>query len=92
MSQVPGSGHVLPASWESLAGFRAALEGRRSRLAKGLSMLPLILFGASVAFGLIAWTIVAVRYMWPYLRARPRAEALRPLPCCTASASSGFPS
>ena len=42
-------------------------------------MPPLILFGASVAFGLIAWTIVAVRYMWPYLRARPRAEALRPL-------------
>ena len=42
-------------------------------------MSPLILFGASVAFGLIAWTIVAVRYLWPYLRARPRAEALRPL-------------
>ena len=42
-------------------------------------MPPLIRFGASVAFGLIAWTIVAVRYMWPYLRARPRAEALRPL-------------
>ena len=42
-------------------------------------MPPLILFGASVAFGLIAWTIVAVRYMWPWLRARPRAEALRPL-------------
>jgi hypothetical protein len=42
-------------------------------------MPPLILFGASVAFGLIAWTIVAVRHMWPYLSARPRAEALRPL-------------
>jgi hypothetical protein len=42
-------------------------------------MPPLILFGASVAFGFIAWTIVAVRYMWPWLRARPRAEALRPL-------------
>jgi hypothetical protein len=42
-------------------------------------MLPLILFGASVAFGFIAWTIVAVRYLWPWLRARPRAEALRPL-------------
>jgi hypothetical protein len=40
-------------------------------------MPPQILFGASVAFGFIAWTIV--RYMWPYLRARTRAEALRPL-------------
>jgi len=38
-----------------------------------------ILFGASVAFGLIVWTIVAVKYMWPYLRDRTRAEALRPL-------------
>ena len=38
-----------------------------------------ILFGASVAFGLIVWTIVAVEYMWPYLRDRTRAEALRPL-------------
>jgi hypothetical protein len=42
-------------------------------------MPPQILFGASVAFGFIAWTIVAVHYMWPYLRARTRAEALRPL-------------
>ena len=36
-------------------------------------------FGASVAFGFIAWTIVAVRYVWPYLRDQTRAEALRPL-------------
>jgi hypothetical protein len=42
-------------------------------------MLPQILFGVSVAFGFVAWTIVAVRYMWPCLRDRARAEALRPL-------------
>ena len=42
-------------------------------------MPPLILFGASVAFGLIAWTVVAVQYVWPYLRDRAPAEALRPL-------------
>ena len=61
----------------ALAGFRAALKGRNSRLAKELSMPPLILFGASVAFGLIAWTVVAVRYLWPYLRDRPRAASSR---------------
>ena len=42
-------------------------------------MPPQILFGVSVAFGFIAWTIVAVQYVWPYLRDRTRAEALRPL-------------
>ena len=42
-------------------------------------MPPQILFGASVAFGFIAWIIVAVQYVWPYLRDRTRAEALRPL-------------
>jgi hypothetical protein len=46
---------------------------------KELSMPPQILFGASVAFGFIAWTIVAVQYLWPYLRDRTRAEGLRPL-------------
>ena len=33
----------------------------------------------SIAFSLIAWGIVAARYIWPELRLRPRAEALRPL-------------
>jgi hypothetical protein len=42
-------------------------------------MLPQALFGASVVFGFIAWTIVAVQYIWPCLRDRTRAEALRPL-------------
>src|SRR5580704_17007070 len=33
----------------------------------------------SIAFSSIAWGIVAARYIWPELRLRPRAEALRPL-------------
>jgi len=36
-------------------------------------------FSASIAFSLIAWGMVAVRYIWPELRLRSRAEALRPL-------------
>lgn len=38
-----------------------------------------LIFFASVAFGFTAWGIVAARYIWPVLRLRPRAEALRPL-------------
>lgn len=37
------------------------------------------LFGLSVAFGFIAWGIVAAQYIWPALRERARADALRPL-------------
>jgi hypothetical protein len=36
-------------------------------------------FFASIAFSLIAWGVVAARYLWPDLRLRSRAEALRPL-------------
>ena len=36
-------------------------------------------FFVSIAFSLIAWGIVAARYIWPKLRLQPRAEALRPL-------------
>ncbi len=36
-------------------------------------------FFASIIFSLIAWGIVAARYIWPVLRHRQRAEALRPL-------------
>ena len=36
-------------------------------------------FFVSIAFSLIAWTIVAGRYIWPRIRGRERAEALRPL-------------
>jgi hypothetical protein len=39
----------------------------------------LIWFFVSIAFSLIAWGIVAARYIWPELRLRPPVEALRPL-------------
>src|SRR5712675_2783444 len=39
----------------------------------------MIWFFVSSAFSVIAWGIVAARYIWPELRLRQRAEALRPL-------------
>ena len=36
-------------------------------------------FFVSIAFSFMAWGIVAARYIWPELRLRQRAEALRPL-------------
>jgi hypothetical protein len=39
----------------------------------------MIWFFVSIAFSLIAWGIVTIRYVWPELRLRPRADALRPL-------------
>src|SRR3974377_196654 len=36
-------------------------------------------FFVSIAFSFIAWGIVTGRYIWPELRLRERAEALRPL-------------
>jgi hypothetical protein len=36
-------------------------------------------FFVSIAFALIAWGIVASRYVWPKLRSLPRAQALRPI-------------
>lgn len=38
-----------------------------------------LLFFISVAFSFVAWGIVSGLYIWPALRVRPRAEALRPL-------------
>jgi len=42
-------------------------------------MLPQLAFFGSIAFSVIAWTVVAARYIWPALHARQRSEALRPL-------------
>jgi hypothetical protein len=42
-------------------------------------MLPQLCFFVSIAFSFIAWGIITARYIWPKLRLRPRAEALRPL-------------
>jgi hypothetical protein len=37
------------------------------------------IFGISVLFGFIVWGIIGSREIWPRLRARSRAEALRPI-------------
>jgi hypothetical protein len=42
-------------------------------------MPPLLIFGISVLLGLVVWGMIGARYIWPALRGRSRAEALRPL-------------
>lgn len=42
-------------------------------------MPPQLCFFVSIAFSFIAWGTVTARYVWPELRLRQRAEALRPL-------------
>jgi hypothetical protein len=42
-------------------------------------MLPQLFFFLSIAFSFIAWGMVTARYIWPEIRLRQRAEALRPL-------------
>lgn len=42
-------------------------------------MQPQFPFFTSIAFSFIAWGIVTARYIWPQLRHRQRADALRPL-------------
>jgi hypothetical protein len=42
-------------------------------------MISQLCFFASIAFSIVAWGIVTARWIWPELRLRSRAEALRPL-------------
>src|SRR6516225_6506081 len=42
-------------------------------------MPPELSFFISIAFSFTAWGIVTARYIWPELRLRQRAEALRPV-------------
>jgi hypothetical protein len=42
-------------------------------------MLTQLGFFGSIAFSFIAWGMVSARYIWPELRLRQQAEALRPL-------------
>jgi hypothetical protein len=42
-------------------------------------MSPQIIFGTSVAFSFVAWSIVMARYVWPMLHGQARADALRAL-------------
>ena len=38
-----------------------------------------LLFNTGVTFGLIAWGVFSALYVWPQLKGRSRADALRPL-------------
>jgi hypothetical protein len=40
--------------------------------------IPLI-WGVTVAFGFLAWGVLAAQYIWPAIAQRERAEALRPI-------------
>ena len=40
--------------------------------------IPLI-WGITVAFGFLFWSVVAAQYIWPAIGKRERAEALRPI-------------
>src|SRR5262249_11879379 len=62
-----------PVPSRTIARQRERTSGRESRVT------ALAFFGTSVALGFVAWGILAARYLWPALRDRPRAEALRPL-------------
>src|SRR4030095_2268380 len=42
-------------------------------------MQPQVVFGISVLLSFVVWGMIAARYIWPALRARPRTEALRPV-------------
>jgi hypothetical protein len=42
-------------------------------------MLAQLAFFVSIAFSCIAWGTVTARYIWPEIRLRQRADALRPL-------------
>src|SRR5579872_3636050 len=42
-------------------------------------MLAQLAFFVSIAFSGVAWGTVTARYIWPVLRLRQRADALRPL-------------
>ena len=50
-------------------------------------MLPQVPFFTSIAFSLIAWGTLAALYIWPALRDRSRADALRPILVLHSSAS-----
>jgi hypothetical protein len=48
------------------------------RIKERIMPVPLI-WGLQVAFGLLAWSVFAAQYIWPAIRQRDRAEAVRPI-------------
>ena len=75
-----------------LVGFgNPVVSPRRNRVRCTESkMSPQIIFGTSVAFGLIAWSIVIVRYVWPLFVAKAGLTHCAPCSCFTASVSSAL--
>ena len=62
---------VAPIASEGLSGLTQLTKGDEHACASVVRI--------SVAFGFIAWGIVAAQYFWPLLRALARVDALRPL-------------
>lgn len=46
---------------------------------EAFSVPSIALFGISVLFSFVVWAIVVRRYVWPVLRSKSRADALRPI-------------
>ena len=46
---------------------------------KEATMPQLAVYGIAIAFGFFAWGLVTAHYIWPELRRRSSADALRPL-------------
>jgi len=42
-------------------------------------MIPKLGFFVSIAFSIVAWGVVTMRYIWPRLRGLQQSEALRPI-------------
>jgi hypothetical protein len=38
-----------------------------------------LIYGVTVAFGLLAWSVFAAQYLWPTMSKRERTDALRPI-------------
>ncbi len=38
-----------------------------------------LIYGVTVAFGLLAWSVFAAQYLWPTMSKRERADAFRPI-------------
>src|SRR5262245_45878408 len=54
-------------------------NGAQTSLRKEYKVPQLALYGTSIALSFLAWGLVTAWYVWPELRHRSRADALRPL-------------
>jgi hypothetical protein len=59
------------------------VAGKRGQIDQGnikeVTMSQLALYGTAIGFSFIAWWLVTSQYLWPELRRRSNADALRPL-------------